>query len=82
MLAPHADALIDHVRANHDRYVEELKAWIAVPSISAQPEHAADVRRSAEHAVARMGAAGLTEAEVFETDAPAGSQPGVLRSRG
>jgi acetylornithine deacetylase/succinyl-diaminopimelate desuccinylase-like protein len=67
MLAPHADALIDHVRANRDRYVEELKAWIAVPSISAQPEHAADVRRSAEHAVARMRAAGLTEAEVLET---------------
>ncbi|MDB5029213.1 MAG: dapE 5, partial [Candidatus Eremiobacteraeota bacterium] len=67
MLAPHADALIGHVRANRDRYVEELKAWIAVPSISAQPDHAADVRRSAEHAVARMRAAGLTEAAVLET---------------
>ena len=62
MLAPHADALIGHVRANRDRYVDELKAWIAVPSISAQPDHAADVRRSAEHAVERMLAAGLTVA--------------------
>src|SRR6202165_4865666 len=69
MLAPHADALIGHVRANRDRYVEELKAWIAVPSISAQPDHAADVRRSAEHAVARMSAAGLTDATVLETSA-------------
>ncbi|HEY4440268.1 MAG TPA: dipeptidase [Candidatus Elarobacter sp.] len=67
MLAPHADALIDHVRANRDRYVEELKTWIAIPSISAQPDHANDVRRSAEHAVARMNAAGLTHAEVLET---------------
>jgi acetylornithine deacetylase/succinyl-diaminopimelate desuccinylase-like protein len=67
MLAPHADALIDHVRANRDRYVEELKAWIAIPSISAQPEHAPDVRRSAVHAVGRMLAAGLTRAEVLET---------------
>jgi acetylornithine deacetylase/succinyl-diaminopimelate desuccinylase-like protein len=66
MLA-HADALIDYVRANRERYLEELKAWIAVPSISAQPEHAPDVRRSAEHAVARMRAAGLTETEVLET---------------
>ncbi len=66
MLAPHADALIEHVRANRDRYVGELKAWIAVPSISAQPDHAADVRRSAEHAAERMRAAGLT-AEVLET---------------
>ncbi len=67
MQAPHADALIAHVRANRDRYVDELKAWIAVPSISADPAYAADVRRSAEHAVARMRAAGLTEAEVLET---------------
>ena len=66
MVAPHADALIDHVRANRERYLAELKAWIAVPSISAQPDHAADVRASAEHAVARMQAAGLT-AEVLET---------------
>jgi acetylornithine deacetylase/succinyl-diaminopimelate desuccinylase-like protein len=68
MIAPHADALIAHVRANRDRYVDELKAWVAVPSISAQPDHAADVRRSAEHAVGRMHAAGLTDAEVLETD--------------
>jgi acetylornithine deacetylase/succinyl-diaminopimelate desuccinylase-like protein len=67
MLAPHADALIDHVRANRDRYIEELKTWIAIPSISAQPDRAADVRRSAEHAVARMRAAGLSEAAVLET---------------
>ncbi|GAC1572565.1 MAG: dipeptidase [Candidatus Elarobacter sp.] len=67
MIAPHADALIDHVRANRDRYLRELKDWIAVPSISAQPDHAADVRRSAEHAVARMRAAGLTDAAVLET---------------
>ena len=67
MLAPHADALIEYVRANRERYVDELKAWIAVPSISADPQHAADVRRSAEHAVERMRAAGLTEANVLET---------------
>lgn len=67
MIAPHADALIEHVRANHDRYLGELKDWIAIPSISAQPEHASDVRRSAEFAAARMRAAGLTEAAVLET---------------
>ena len=57
MLA-HAEALIEYVRANRERYLDELKAWIAVPSVSAQPDHAADVRRSAEFAVARMRAAG------------------------
>src|ERR1700681_1770144 len=68
MVAPYADALIAHVRANRERYLDELKAWVAVPSISAQPDHAADVRRSAEHAVERMRLAGLTEAAVLGTD--------------
>jgi acetylornithine deacetylase/succinyl-diaminopimelate desuccinylase-like protein len=68
MIASHADALVDYVRANRERYLDELKAWIANPSISANPAHHADVRRSAETVVARMRAAGLTQAEVLETD--------------
>jgi acetylornithine deacetylase/succinyl-diaminopimelate desuccinylase-like protein len=67
MIAPHADALIAFVRTNRERYVEELKAWMAIPSISAQPDHAGDVRRSAEHAVERLRAAGFGAAEVLET---------------
>jgi acetylornithine deacetylase/succinyl-diaminopimelate desuccinylase-like protein len=59
-------SLIDDVRRERERYLAELTEWIAFPSISADPAHAADVRRSAEHAVARMQAAGLT-AEVLET---------------
>ena len=59
MIAPHADALIGHVRANRDRYLDELKAWIAVPSISAQPDHAARraaFRRARGRAHGRRGA--------------------------
>jgi acetylornithine deacetylase/succinyl-diaminopimelate desuccinylase-like protein len=56
------------VRANRERYVDELKALIACPSVSADPARHADVRRSAEAIVARMRAAGLTEAEVLETN--------------
>jgi acetylornithine deacetylase/succinyl-diaminopimelate desuccinylase-like protein len=68
MIAPHAETLVDYVRRNRERYLDELKVWIANPSISANPAHHADVRRSAEAVVARMRAAGLTEAEVLETD--------------
>jgi acetylornithine deacetylase/succinyl-diaminopimelate desuccinylase-like protein len=63
-----ADALLDFIRANRGRYLEELQAWIACPSVSADPARHGQVRRSAELAVARMRAAGLTEAEVLETD--------------
>ena len=32
--------VIDFINTNRDRYVEELKAYLAIPSISALPEHA------------------------------------------
>jgi acetylornithine deacetylase/succinyl-diaminopimelate desuccinylase-like protein len=59
---------IGYVRANRERYVEELKTWIACPSVSADPARHGEVRRSAEAVVARMRAAGLTVADVLETD--------------
>jgi len=68
MIAPHAEAVVGWVRDNRDRFLDELKVWIANPSISANPAHHDDVRRSAEAVVARMKKAGLTEAEVLETD--------------
>jgi len=68
MIAPHAEAVVGWVRDNRDRFLDELKIWIANPSISANPVHHDDVRRSAETVVARMKKAGLTEAEVLETD--------------
>jgi acetylornithine deacetylase/succinyl-diaminopimelate desuccinylase-like protein len=60
------DARIAYIRANHERYLSELTDWIACPSVSGDPAHAADVRASAETAADRMRAAGLS-AEVLET---------------
>jgi acetylornithine deacetylase/succinyl-diaminopimelate desuccinylase-like protein len=59
---------IEFVRDNRERYLDELKALIACPSVSADPARHGEVRRSAETFVARMKAAGLTEAFVLETD--------------
>jgi acetylornithine deacetylase/succinyl-diaminopimelate desuccinylase-like protein len=48
-------------------YLEELKSWVAIPSISANPAHRDDVRRCCERLVDRMRGIGLS-AEVLETD--------------
>jgi acetylornithine deacetylase/succinyl-diaminopimelate desuccinylase-like protein len=61
-----ADARLAYIRANHARYLGELAAWIACPSISADPAYVDDVRKSAGSAVALMRVAGL-EAEILET---------------
>ena len=42
------DNVIDFINVNRDRYLDELKALLAIPSISALPQHAADVKRCAE----------------------------------
>ena len=36
--------VVDFINVNRDRYVEELKQYLAIPSISALPAHIADVR--------------------------------------
>lgn len=50
--------LDEHIRgyisANAQRFLDELKELIAIPSISALPEHAADVRRAAEWLTAHI----------------------------
>jgi acetylornithine deacetylase/succinyl-diaminopimelate desuccinylase-like protein len=59
--------VLDFIHTNRDRYVSELKAFLAIPSISALPEHAADVARCAEWTAAEMRRIGLENVEVIET---------------
>jgi acetylornithine deacetylase/succinyl-diaminopimelate desuccinylase-like protein len=58
---------IDFIHTNRDRYVEELKAFLAIPSISALPEHSPDLRRCAEWTAAEMGRVGLQQVRLIET---------------
>jgi acetylornithine deacetylase/succinyl-diaminopimelate desuccinylase-like protein len=51
-----------------DRIVATLVDWLRIPSISAQPDHAGDVRRSAEFTAALLTDAGLEHAAVLETE--------------
>jgi acetylornithine deacetylase/succinyl-diaminopimelate desuccinylase-like protein len=61
------------VQAEADALVSELSEWCAIPSISGDPVHEPDVRRSAEHLAGLMEAAGL-DTEVLAAD---GGQPAV-----
>jgi len=61
------DKVIDLVNVNRDRYVDELKAFLAIPSISALPAHAADVRRCAEWCADEMRRIGLENVKLIST---------------
>jgi acetylornithine deacetylase/succinyl-diaminopimelate desuccinylase-like protein len=59
--------VVDFINVNRDRYLEELKAYLAIPSISALPQHAGDVRRCAEWTANEMKRIGLQNVKLVET---------------
>ena len=44
---------------NRARWLADLQAWLSIPSISAQPEHAPDIRAAAQWAAERLRAIGM-----------------------
>jgi acetylornithine deacetylase/succinyl-diaminopimelate desuccinylase-like protein len=59
--------VIDFIHTNRDRYVDELKHYLAIPSISALPQHTGDVRRCAEWTADEMRRIGLEHVSLVET---------------
>ena len=59
--------VIDFINTNRDRYLDELKEYLAIPSISALPEHAQDVRRCAEWTADAMRRVGMENVRLIET---------------
>ncbi len=65
--APMAEDLDAYCNANQARFTDELVEFLRIPSISAQPAHAADVRRNAEHLATCARDAGFASVELVET---------------
>jgi acetylornithine deacetylase/succinyl-diaminopimelate desuccinylase-like protein len=61
------DKVIDFINVNRERYLEELKALLAIPSISALPEHAGDVRRCAQWCADEMTRIGMQNVRLIDT---------------
>ena len=65
---PKADAVANRADAAIDATLERLKGYLAVPAISCDPEHAADVRRLAEQVRDDLAAIGLDGAQVLDVE--------------
>ena len=59
--------VIDFINVNRDKYLDELKAFLAIPSISALPEHAGDVKRCAEWCADEMRRIGMQNVKLIPT---------------
>src|ERR1700747_575393 len=63
----------DYIQQHAGDFVADLKQWLAIPSISADPGHHRDVRASAEWLAAHLRTTGFPQVEIWETgtaDAP------------
>ncbi len=56
-----------YISQNEDRFLDDLKGWLRIPSISTLPEHADDVRRAAQYAVAQLEEIGFSQVQLIET---------------
>ncbi|HEY7284565.1 MAG TPA: dipeptidase [Vicinamibacterales bacterium] len=61
------DKIIDFINVNREKHLEELKALLAIPSISALPQHAGDVKRCAEWCADEMRRIGLENVKLIDT---------------
>jgi acetylornithine deacetylase/succinyl-diaminopimelate desuccinylase-like protein len=60
-------ALAGYLETERERILDLLFAWLRIPSISADPQRAADVRRSADFCAALCVQAGLEHVALLET---------------
>ena len=65
-----SDAAVTFAKENGERFVEELKALLRIPSVSTDPERAADVRRAAEFVAAELRRIGMENVRLIETSTP------------
>ena len=56
-----------YITENENRFLEDLKGWLRIPSISTLPEHAGDIRRAAEYAADQLRHIGFEEVQLIQT---------------
>lgn len=66
MTDPRQTAL-DHASQNNHRFLEELKEFLAIPTISTDPEHNADTQRGAEWVAAQLRTLGMENVQIMPT---------------
>jgi acetylornithine deacetylase/succinyl-diaminopimelate desuccinylase-like protein len=64
---PRTNAL-NYLQANRKRFLEELKDYVSIPSISTDPTCLSEVKRASEWTADHLRALGITSVEILPTD--------------
>ncbi len=60
-------SLETYIAEHESRFLDDLKEWLRIPSISALPEHTGDIRRAAEYAANQLRTIGFAHVELVAT---------------
>jgi acetylornithine deacetylase/succinyl-diaminopimelate desuccinylase-like protein len=58
---------VKYVKENRDRYIEELKALLRIPSVSAESEHKEDMYKAAQFIEGKLHEAGIKKTKIYKT---------------
>ncbi len=61
------DPVVSYLKNNFNNYIEELKEYLRIPSISTLETHKEEMVRCAEFLKGKLQDAGMTRVEIFET---------------
>ncbi len=61
-------SLINFIKDNQPKYIEELKDFLKIPSISTLPENKDDINRCAEFVADKLNEAGMSKVKIFKTE--------------
>jgi len=62
------EQVINYIESNYDNYIEELKDFLRIPSISTLAEHKEDMQKAADFVADKLRTAGMNQVEVFQTE--------------
>ena len=61
---------VEYARKNQDKFLDDLKAIVAIPSISTTPENKSDMDRAAEWMASRLRNLGMNNVQIMPTGGP------------
>lgn len=61
------EVVVSHLKSNLDNYLEELKEYLRIPSISTLSTHIDEMIKCADFAAQKLKDAGMTRVEIFPT---------------
>ncbi|HUG34098.1 MAG TPA: dipeptidase [Anaerolineales bacterium] len=66
-MTDHRQSALDYAHQNNERFLEELKDFLSIPSISTDPEHNEDTQRGAEWVASHLKSLGMENVQIMPT---------------